>query len=134
MNLQKSLVSEPLAWAICTQRCTARDCYCLPPVTSVRSPAQVCDTHCDTSTGSTVCISTETRCTLSAQLYSQIYMGYSPTPYLHDTVDYGTESITAVTLGDTRCPKVQHPACASPGKMFLGSSPDLVNGFGEHVL
>ena len=108
----------------------------LPPARTFRafSPAQVCDTHCDTSTGSTVCISTETRCTLSAQLYSQIYMGYSPTPYLHDTVDYGTESITAVTLGDTRCPKVQHPACASPGKMFLGSSPDLVNGFGEHVL
>ena len=36
INLQKSLVSELLAWAICTQQCTARDCYCLPPVPSVR--------------------------------------------------------------------------------------------------
>ena len=108
----------------------------LPPARDFRafSPAQVCDPHCDPSTGSTVCISTVTRCTLSAQLYSHIFMGYSLTPYLHDTVESGTESITAVTLGKTRCPKVQHPACASSGKFFLGSSPDPVNGFGEHVL
>ena len=102
----------------------------LPPARDFRafSPAQVCDphcdTHCDTSTGSTVCISTVTRCTLSAQLYSQIYMGYSLTPYLHNTVESGTESITAVTLGNTRCPKVQHPACASPGIYFRVSFRD----------